>query len=113
MPAFLPVILTGSYLVLAANQIPNLDTDAGCRAAIAAATVANRTEDVCRKDERDARAKLEQQWAQFSPAEQERCLSLSKLGGFPSYVELLTCLEMAADAKKLPAADKITGGVPK
>jgi hypothetical protein len=113
MPAFLPVIVAGSYLVLAANQIPKLDTDAGCRAAVAAATVANRTEDVCKKDERDARAKLEQKWAQFTPAEQARCLSLSRLGGFPSYVELLTCLEMAAEAKKLPAADKLTGGAPK
>jgi hypothetical protein len=113
MPAFLPVILTGSYLVLAANQIPNLDIDGGCRASVAAATAANRTEEVCKKDERDARAKLAQQWAQFSPAEQARCISLSKLGGFPSYVELLTCLEIAAEAKKLPKVDKMTGGVPK
>jgi hypothetical protein len=113
MPAFLPVILTGSYLVLAAEQIPKLDTDGSCRAAVAAATVVNRSEDICKKDERDARARLEQQWAQFTPAEQAHCISLSKLGGFPSYVEMLTCLEMAAEAKKLPAADRLTGGVPK
>ena len=113
MPAFLPIILTGSYLVLAADQIPKFDTDASCHAAAAASTVINRNEDVCKKDERDARAKMEQQWAQFTPAERVHCVSLSKLGGFPSYVELLTCLEMAADAKKLPAADRLTGGVPK
>jgi len=113
MPAFLPVIMTGSYLVLAANQVPTLDTDRSCKAAIAAATVVNRSEDACRKDEQDARAKLEQQWQHFTPAQRARCTSLSKLGGFPSYVEMLTCLEMAADAKKLPAADRLTGGVPK
>jgi hypothetical protein len=113
MPAFLPVILAGSYVVLAANQIPKFDTDGGCRAAIAAATVVNRSEDACRKDEHDARAKLEQQWAHFTPAQQMRCMSLSKLGGFPSYVELLTCLEIAADAKKLPPADRLTGGAAK
>lgn len=113
MPAFLPVILTGSYLVLAANQIPRLDTDRSCHTAASAAAAVNRSEDVCKKDERDARAKLEQQWTRFTPAEQARCISLSKLGGFPSYVELLTCLEMAAEAQKLPAVDKKTGGVPK
>ncbi len=113
MPAFLPILLTGSYLLLAADQIPKLDTDASCHAATAASTVINRDEDVCKKDERDARAKLEQQWAQFTPVERARCMSLLKLGGFPSYVELLTCLEMAAAAKTLPPDAKLKGGMPK
>jgi hypothetical protein len=109
MPALLPIILTGSYLMLAAERIPQLDTDQTCHAAAAV----NSNEDVCKRDERDARGKLEQEWGQFTAAQQERCVSLSKLGGFPSYVELLTCLEMAAAAAKLPPADKLTGGVPK
>ncbi len=113
MPAFLPIILAGSYLVLAAERIPQLDTDQSCHAAASAAVSINGKEDICKRDERDARGKLEQQWGQFTPAEQARCVSLSKLGGFPSYVELLTCLEMASAAKKLPPADKLTGGVPK
>jgi hypothetical protein len=33
-------------------------------------------------------------------------VSLSTLGGSPSYVELLTCLEMAKAVAKLPAASK-------
>jgi hypothetical protein len=113
MPALLPIILTGSYLMLAAERIPQLDTDQTCHAAAAAAAAVNSNEDVCKRDERDARGKLEQEWGQFTAAQQERCVSLSKLGGFPSYVELLTCLEMAAAAKKLPPADRLTGGVPK
>ena len=106
MAALLPVLVAGSYLILVSDRVPKLDTDASCRAAAAAATVVNRNEDNCRKDEQDARTKLDQQWRQFSASEQTRCVSLSKLGGFPSYVELLTCLEMAAQAKKLPSADK-------
>jgi len=31
-----------------------------------------------------------------------RCVSLTGLGGSPSYVELLTCLEMAKAANDLP-----------
>jgi len=112
MPALLPILVAGSYLVLAAEQIPQFDTDASCHAA-AAATVVDRNEDVCKRDERDARAKLDQQWAQYTAAEKSRCMELSRVGGFPSYVELLTCLEMAEAAKKLPPADKLTGGVQK
>ena len=111
MPAFLPIFLAGSYLVLAADQVPKLDTDQSCRAPAAASAVINRNEDVCNRGEHDARGKLDPQWGQFTPAEKARCISLSKLGGFPSYVELLTCLEMDAAAKKLPAADKLIGGV--
>ena len=113
MPALLPVILTGSYLMLAADQVPKFDSDTSCRAAAAASKVINRTEDVCKKDEQDARAKLEQQWGQFAPADKVRCVSMSRTGGSPSYVEMLTCLEMADAAKKLPPADKLTGGMSK
>ena len=112
MPALLPVFMAGAYLVLVSDQMPKFDTDAGCHASAAAAAAINRSEDNCRKDEQDARTKLDQQWKQFSATEQARCVSLSKLGGSPSYVELLTCLEMAADAKKLPPGDKLTGGLP-
>jgi hypothetical protein len=113
MTALLPVFVAGTYLILASDQMPKLDTGAGCRASAAAATVLNRNEGTCLKDEQDARAKLDQQWAQFTAADQTRCVSLSRLGGSPSYVELLTCLEMAAAAKKLPPADKLSGGMSK
>jgi hypothetical protein len=62
MPALLPIILTGSYLVLAAERIPQLDTDQTCHAAAAAATAVNSNEDVCKRDEHDARGELEQEW---------------------------------------------------
>ena len=109
MAVLLPVFAAGAYLILVSDQMPKLDTDASCRASAAVASAINRNEDNCRKDEQDARAKLDQQWKQFSAAEQTRCVALSKLGGFPSYVELLTCLEMAAQAKTLPPAAKPAG----
>ena len=111
MPAFLPVLVAGAYLVLVADHVPRLDTDSSCHSAAAASAVINRNEDVCKRDEQDARAKLEQQWSQYSPAQRSHCESLARLGGFPSYVELLTCLEMASAASKLPPADKLTGAL--
>ena len=35
------------------------------------------------------------------------CVRFSSLGSSPSYVQLLTCLEMAKQAKELPAASKM------
>jgi hypothetical protein len=103
MPALLPMLLTGSYLLLAADRVPDLNIEPSCHAAATAATVLNRNEDTCKRDEHDARGKLDQEWGQFTPTQRQRCVSLSSLGGSPSYVELLTCLEMAKAAANLPA----------
>lgn len=102
MPALLPILLAGSHLWLAADRVPILNIEPSCRAATAAAITGGRNEDACKKDEQAARDKLEQEWSQFTPAQQAHCVRLSTLGGSPSYVELLTCLEMdkAANGSK-------------
>jgi hypothetical protein len=53
-------------------------------------------------EEERARARLANEWGQFAPAVQNECTRLSSMKGFQSYVELLTCLHMTQDAKKLP-----------
>jgi hypothetical protein len=109
MPALLPLLLlgsqlTGAQIVLAADPVPQFDVTPSCRSAAVGAVVGQRDSHACERDESDARGKLVQQWSQFTPAERSRCVQLVHLGGDPSYVELLTCLEMAAAAKKLPPA---------
>jgi hypothetical protein len=88
-----------------ANGPPNLNVKPSCEA------VADRTamsqmpgtnvRDVasCMRDENEARDQLAKEWAQYSPAEQQLCTSVTKTGGIPSYVELLVCLEMNREAK--------------
>jgi hypothetical protein len=111
MPALLPVLLLGSQVILAADSIPKFNTSLSCKSAGAAAVMGTqngtRNAAACEHDESDARAKLEQVWGSFNSAEQARCVRISTLGGSPSYVELLTCLEMAQAAKQLPAADRM------
>lgn len=100
MPGLLPIILAGSHILLAADRVPVLNIEPSCRAA---ATVAdNRDATVCQRDEQAARGKLEQEWGQFDAAQQSHCVRLSSLGGSPSYVELLTCLELSKQAGSLP-----------
>jgi hypothetical protein len=109
MPALLPVILTATHLALTTQAVPHLNIEPSCRAAAeASARHDTRNVSVCLQDERRARAKLKRQWRTFTGAEQQRCVDLTRLGGPPSYVELLTCLQMAKDAKNLPDDGKMS-----
>ena len=55
----------------------------------------------CLRDEGAARATLQVQWTQFPDSDRISCADTAKLGT-PSYVELLTCLEMSGDARQFP-----------
>jgi hypothetical protein len=54
--------------------------------------------DRCSQDEAAALEQLKANWAQFAGVDKSTCLSAATVGGFASYVELLTCLEMAREA---------------
>jgi hypothetical protein len=100
MVALLPVALTAAHLMLTAQEPPALNVAPSCRAA---AVIRHGGGDLnaCLQAERRARATLDKQWRTFSRAERTRCDTLATLGGPPSYVELLTCLQMAKSAENL------------
>ncbi len=100
--ALLPIFLTGSHIILAADSVPKFDVERTCRAAVGEAGVPGGDSAECQRDEQDARSKLEKDWSQYSAAQRSQCDGLVTTGGAPSYVELLTCLEMAKQAKELP-----------
>ena len=54
--------------------------------------------DRCSQDEAEALEQLKANWAQFTGVDKSTCLTVATIGGFASYVELLTCLEMAREA---------------
>ena len=56
---------------------------------------------ICMADENGARAQLEKEWTQFSVALRERCVTTTRSGGDPSYVEVLVCLQMGRDAARM------------
>ena len=109
--AVLPILLVSSPVAQAASEVPDLDIGRSCRAAATAEHRADRSEDACRRDENRARDELQRKWPGFAAAEQARCTSLSHRGGSPSYVELLTCLEVAKQANHLPDDSGLKGGV--
>jgi hypothetical protein len=52
--------------------------------------------DRCSRDEAAALEQLKNEWARFVAADKKTCVGETTTGGFASYVELLTCLEMAS-----------------
>jgi len=81
----------------AARDLPRFDVAATCRA-----EQSKPAADSCLADENRARERLEKEWGQFRPADRTQCTQVSSMRGFQSYVELVTCLEMARDARSLP-----------
>jgi hypothetical protein len=51
--------------------------------------------DRCARDEATALEQLKNGWARFVGADKSTCMKEAATGDFASYVELLTCLEMA------------------
>jgi hypothetical protein len=100
MLAVCAAALVGDVALAAVEQVPSFDVDPSCRAAASRAG-SQSYESICRRKEQQARATLEQLWPQFTSADRTQCVQLSTLGGKPTYTELLTCLELARDARAL------------
>jgi len=90
----------GARPALAADDPPQLDVNASCKAATQAYAGANAAQ--CLTQEQNARQALVAQWGGFSPGSRTECVRImNSVAGTQSYVELLTCLQMAKDAGKL------------
>lgn len=101
MPALLAIILTASQIVLATDSVPKFDVEWTCLPVATMGGLPGRDAAACRRNEQDARNKLKNDWSQYSGENRSRCAGFVGAGGPPSYVELLTCLEMAKHAKEL------------
>ena len=88
-------------MVAFADEVPTYDVRATCRAE--AQDVASfGTAATCMTQEQKARETLVSQWGQFAPESRTTCME-AQAGFSPSYVELLTCLQIAKEVKGLPS----------
>jgi len=90
-----------------ADSAPKLDVTTSCNAAARGAISAGRDRESCLADEHAAEDILNQNWSKYSAADKSQCIGNVKTGGPPSYVELLSCLEVMRDAKKVREADQL------
>jgi hypothetical protein len=99
------LLLTSGSIVLS-DEIPNLDLQPVCKgiAQLASDPGERGGPDLkfnqCIKSEQLIRDNLAQQWSTFASSDREKCVQDTMGGGLPSYSDLLTCLQLAEDAKK-------------
>lgn len=85
---------------------PELNVKAVCKARSADATMLQSPPDQtisdCVRDEEAAKQQLGTLWASTSVSIRNRCESDARALGTTSYLDLLTCIQMAEDIKKAP-----------
>jgi hypothetical protein len=89
-------IVTSLPLTPVADNVPKFDIAKECQSEGGSKAVLEK----CAEDEANARAQLQTQWNQFGAVDKTACIRETSMDGTPSYVELLTCLEMARDVRK-------------
>jgi hypothetical protein len=98
------LFVSSSLLVAVANDVPIFNLGPTCAGAAPTAGGGGRGSDVCQRSELAARDQLAQHWSDFLPADRRRCVELTHMARMPSYVQVLTCLEMAREARELAAS---------
>jgi hypothetical protein len=98
---FLAVPLALHLIAASGGGVPTLDVRPSCRAAAIAQITTTDTMPACLADEQDAHDQLVKAWTKFNIADRVACVR-TMMDFEPTYSELLTCLEMASDARKLP-----------
>ena len=98
----IPVLLGAHLTIAVADPVPTFNVEPSCRQAASGDIGIKQDLSVCLDDEKGAHEQLVKEWGQFAPTDRGLCARLSGTGGAPTYTELLVCLEMARDARKLP-----------
>ena len=100
----LALAAAATALVTAAHaaEVPTFDVGPTCRP-IGGEKALQIDTDRCFKTEQEARGQLVREWADFPVPDRTLCTQTAAMAGMPSYVALITCLEMKRDVAKLPA----------
>ena len=100
------IALSTQLVITVAGGVPKFDIARGCRLdstqAFDLSAGLNETVKRCVADEQQALTQLQTQWSQFRESDEAQCIGETNIGGTPSYVDLLTCLQLAKEARQLP-----------
>jgi hypothetical protein len=95
----------------ALKALPKLDIKATCRRAQPLSGQQSAYQG-CINDETDAQRELSRTWFDFKPGPRSTCTQETNIGGAPSYVELLTCLQLDKQAVEAQIENKKQLNVP-
>jgi hypothetical protein len=97
MPISISMIIVSSQLmVTVADGVPKFDIARSCKIDVSATIglSVDQTIKNCINDERRALRQLGTSWSRFPAPSRASCSAGESIGGTPSYVSLLTCLQM-------------------
>ncbi len=77
-----------------AQQLPRFDIETICRDAPALTAEDRDPVQGCMRDEANAERQLQAIWSGTAVASRETCARETQVGGSPSYVDMLTCVQM-------------------
>src|SRR5207248_10478965 len=94
--SILPIVVGAQLVVAVADRVPAFDIARSCKldATATAGLSVDQSGKSCANDENKARRQLASQWSKFSASSKAQCVPQESIGGTPSYVSLLTCLQM-------------------
>jgi hypothetical protein len=94
--SFSTVVLSSQMVFAVADGVPKFDINRSCKLDVAATTGLSVDQSMknCVNDEQKAKQQLASQWSKFPAPSRVSCTSQESIGGTPSYVSLLTCLQM-------------------
>jgi len=94
--SILPIAVAAQLVIAVADRVPAFDIARSCKLDVAATAGLSVDQNLkrCVSDENKARQQLSSQWSKFSASGKAQCVPQESIGGTPSYVSLLTCLQM-------------------
>ena len=95
------MVLSSQLVSAVADQVPKFDIARSCKLISVAAASISEPQPIerCASDEHQAQQQIESKWSTFPAANRAQCSSMEAIGDTPSYVSLLTCLQMDKTAK--------------
>ena len=104
-PAIAIAMILPAILSARSDDIPTLDVNPVCHGIAMQgeleAGLQRTSFQQCVQSEQETREQIKKEWSTFSAADKSHCVALAKTGGESSYTELVTCMEMARDVRKL------------
>jgi hypothetical protein len=102
LTTILALIVAQITLAIAAG-LPRFDIRATCRQAQPLSGSGDKeVYQGCVDSENEARDRLAKSWRSFKSSSRRDCLGETQIGGVPSYVDLLSCLQLGKEAGSLP-----------
>jgi len=100
--------LAAQVTIAVADNVPRFNLEPVCRGiaqqgglALEPNGTARQNFKRCMNSEMAMRGRVVRQWPSFTATEKANCIGEASAGGFQSYTDLFTCLQMARAARKL------------